>query len=230
MAEGEHGPTTISEGHHAVAAVGTLVALTLASFAYVVAEALPIGLLPQIADDLGVTPSAVGLLVTGHALVVAATAVPLTRAVSRAGSAAACSCSGSPVPAASCWPPRRFSATPRATTTIAPVMLSAALAALAALGTHHMALLVILVAWGAAMAALPSTLQTRVLTVAPMNTPTASSVYVAVFNGGIACGALLGAALLDHGDLALLPVAGAVLALLAVPPAILSRARPDLTA
>jgi MFS transporter, DHA1 family, inner membrane transport protein len=54
-------------------------ALTLGAFTYVVAENLPVGLLSPIAADLDVSPGTVGLLVSGHALLVAATAVPLTR-------------------------------------------------------------------------------------------------------------------------------------------------------
>ncbi|GAA3387168.1 MFS transporter [Cryptosporangium minutisporangium] len=59
-------------------ALGALFALSLSTFMYVTVETLPIGLLPLIADDLGVSPSAVGLLVTGYGLVVVAASVPLT--------------------------------------------------------------------------------------------------------------------------------------------------------
>jgi MFS transporter, DHA1 family, inner membrane transport protein len=55
-----------------------VVALTLGTFSFVTTETLPIGLLPQIAADLDVSLSAVGLLVSGYALVVAVMSVPLT--------------------------------------------------------------------------------------------------------------------------------------------------------
>jgi MFS transporter, DHA1 family, inner membrane transport protein len=61
----------------------SLIALSLSTFIYVTTETLPIGLLPQIAGDLGTTPSAVGLLVTAYALVVVIATLPLTRATHR---------------------------------------------------------------------------------------------------------------------------------------------------
>jgi len=61
----------------------TLAALTLSTFAYVTAETLPIGLLPQIAGGLGVGTSAVGLLVTAYGLVVVIFTIPLTRLTHR---------------------------------------------------------------------------------------------------------------------------------------------------
>src|SRR5690348_16040290 len=60
-------------------AVITLVALALSTFVFVTTETLPIGLLPLIAADLGVGQAAVGLLVTGYALVVVVATIPLTR-------------------------------------------------------------------------------------------------------------------------------------------------------
>lgn len=53
----------------------------LAAFCYLTVEVLPVGLLPVIADDLGVSLSAVGMLVTGYGLTVAIFSVPLTRLV-----------------------------------------------------------------------------------------------------------------------------------------------------
>jgi predicted MFS family arabinose efflux permease len=64
-------------------ALTTLTALTLSTFAYVTAETLPIGLLPQIADGLGTGTSAVGLLVTAYGLVVVVFTIPLTRLTHR---------------------------------------------------------------------------------------------------------------------------------------------------
>jgi predicted MFS family arabinose efflux permease len=60
-------------------AIVALTALTLAVFLYVTTESLPIGLLPLIAEDLGTTASAVGLLVTGYALIIVMVTLPLTR-------------------------------------------------------------------------------------------------------------------------------------------------------
>jgi MFS family permease len=54
-------------------------ALAVAAFCFGTTESLPIGLLPQISSGLHVSPSAVGLIVTGYGLVVAAASVPLAR-------------------------------------------------------------------------------------------------------------------------------------------------------
>ncbi|MEV4617677.1 MFS transporter [Asanoa sp. NPDC049573] len=59
-------------------ATAALVALSLAAFAYVTTELVPIGLLTLIAPDLGRSRSAVGLLVTGYAFVVVVASLPLT--------------------------------------------------------------------------------------------------------------------------------------------------------
>jgi len=60
-----------------------LAALMLSTFMYVTTETLPIGLLPQIAGDLGISQSAVGLLVTAYGLVVVLSTIPLTKATAR---------------------------------------------------------------------------------------------------------------------------------------------------
>ncbi|HVQ96688.1 MAG TPA: MFS transporter [Mycobacteriales bacterium] len=60
-----------------------VVALALGTFSFVTTETLPIGLLPQIAADLGVSLSAAGLLVSGYALVVLVMSVPLTMLLRR---------------------------------------------------------------------------------------------------------------------------------------------------
>ncbi|WP_375387812.1 MFS transporter [uncultured Amnibacterium sp.] len=57
--------------------------LTLATFTFITAETLPIGLLPLIARGLDVPVAAVGLLVGGYALVVVLATIPLTRLVQR---------------------------------------------------------------------------------------------------------------------------------------------------
>lgn len=54
-----------------------LVALAAAAFAYVTAETLPIGLLPEISSDMGVSESSVGLLLTFYAYGVAVMTLPL---------------------------------------------------------------------------------------------------------------------------------------------------------
>lgn len=63
-----------------VRAVVAVAALAAALFAYGTVQSLPVGLLPQIAHGLGVSPSSVGLLVAGYGLVVTVTSVPLTQA------------------------------------------------------------------------------------------------------------------------------------------------------
>lgn len=60
-------------------------ALALAAFCFGTTENLPIGLLPLIADDLDVSASAVGLLVTGYGIVVAVVSVPLVKLTVRVG-------------------------------------------------------------------------------------------------------------------------------------------------
>ncbi len=58
-----------------------LTALASASFVYVTAETLPVGLLPQLSTGLHVRPGTVGLLVTVYAAVAGLTAIPLTAAL-----------------------------------------------------------------------------------------------------------------------------------------------------
>ncbi|THA75651.1 MFS transporter [Streptomyces sp. A0642] len=67
-------PAQVPRGRALVAVAG----LSLALFTFATVEALPVGLLPQIAHGLGVSLPSVGLLVTGYGLVVMATAIPLT--------------------------------------------------------------------------------------------------------------------------------------------------------
>jgi predicted MFS family arabinose efflux permease len=62
---------------------GGLVALTIATFAAITTEMLPVGLLPQIGDALDVSEGTTGLLVTVYAFMVAALAIPLTLATRR---------------------------------------------------------------------------------------------------------------------------------------------------
>ncbi|MFE6360482.1 MFS transporter [Streptomyces sp. NPDC057806] len=61
-------------------------ALMLAAFTFNTTENLPVGLLPLMADDLGVSLPAAGILVTGYALTVVVVSLPLahaTRAIPR---------------------------------------------------------------------------------------------------------------------------------------------------
>ncbi|GLI02646.1 MFS transporter [Phytohabitans aurantiacus] len=62
---------------------GALAALAVATFVYVTTEVLPIGLLTVMAADLGRSPSEIGLLVTGYAVVVVLVSLPLTRLTQR---------------------------------------------------------------------------------------------------------------------------------------------------
>lgn len=71
---GVKAPGQVSRGRALFAVAG----LSLALFAFATVEALPVGLLPQIAHGLGVSLPSVGLLVTGYGLVVMVTAIPLT--------------------------------------------------------------------------------------------------------------------------------------------------------
>ncbi|MGS2613658.1 MFS transporter [Micromonospora sp. LZ34] len=62
---------------------GALVVLSLAAFAFITTELLPIGLLTHIAPDLDRSRSRVGLLVSGYAVVVVLASVPLARLTQR---------------------------------------------------------------------------------------------------------------------------------------------------
>jgi len=60
-----------------------LLGLAAGAFLFVTLEFLPVGLLSQVADGLGVSQRTAGLLVTGHALCVVLTTIPLTAALAR---------------------------------------------------------------------------------------------------------------------------------------------------
>jgi DHA1 family inner membrane transport protein len=64
-------------------AVAALLALAVGAFCYVAMETMPIGLLPLISEDLGVSLADAGLLVTGYGLTVAIVSVPLAYATRR---------------------------------------------------------------------------------------------------------------------------------------------------
>jgi predicted MFS family arabinose efflux permease len=55
-----------------------LVVLGASCFVFVTSETIPVGLLPQIAEDLSVSEASVGLLLTSYAVVAALTTIPLT--------------------------------------------------------------------------------------------------------------------------------------------------------
>jgi predicted MFS family arabinose efflux permease len=60
-----------------------LTVLASAAFVYVTAEMVPVGAMPDIASDLGVSAALVGTLLAGYALVAAVTTVPLVRLTAR---------------------------------------------------------------------------------------------------------------------------------------------------
>jgi DHA1 family inner membrane transport protein len=63
--------------------VGALIALSLAAFAYVTTETLPIGLLEPISRSTHSSLSAIGLLVVSYGLVVVVVSIPLTQLTRR---------------------------------------------------------------------------------------------------------------------------------------------------
>ncbi|WP_406317489.1 MFS transporter [Streptosporangium sp. NBC_01639] len=73
------GPPTASSSRRRVG----LAVLAISTFVVVTTELLPVGLLPSISEDLGVTQSRAGLLVTVYAFTVGLTAAPLTAWTSR---------------------------------------------------------------------------------------------------------------------------------------------------
>ncbi|RZU10609.1 DHA1 family L-arabinose/isopropyl-beta-D-thiogalactopyranoside export protein-like MFS transporter/DHA1 family inner membrane transport protein [Kribbella rubisoli] len=64
-------------------AAAALLMLSVGTFTYVTIEVLPIGLLTVMADDLQRSRSQIGLLVSGYAVVVVLTSIPLTRVTGR---------------------------------------------------------------------------------------------------------------------------------------------------
>lgn len=69
--------------HGRVRAALVLTALSFSTFAFVTTETLPIGLLPLMAKDLGVSETNIGLLVTGYGAIVVFATIPLTRVTRR---------------------------------------------------------------------------------------------------------------------------------------------------
>ena len=60
-----------------------IVGLAFAAFVFNTSEFLPVGLLPDIAGDLGETVAFTGLVITGYAWVVALMSLPLTIATAK---------------------------------------------------------------------------------------------------------------------------------------------------
>ncbi|MEU4241034.1 MFS transporter [Actinoplanes sp. NPDC026619] len=87
---------------------------------------------------------------------------------------------------------------PRVATLAPVVILTATLFALYLFGAGQAATVALIALWGFAMPQIPATFQSRVLQVAPGSTDNASAVFSAMFNVGIASGALIGGLLLPH--------------------------------
>ncbi|GIF21032.1 DHA1 family inner membrane transport protein [Actinoplanes tereljensis] len=87
---------------------------------------------------------------------------------------------------------------PRAAMLAPLAILTATLLALYLFGTGQAATVACVAVWGFAMPQIPATFQSRVLQVAPGSTDMASAVFSAMFNVGIASGALIGSILLAH--------------------------------
>ena len=91
--------------------------------------------------------------------------------------------------------------------------MAVALGTLAALAPgSRPATVVAVVLWGAAFAAVPACIQSRVLQAAPEAAEIASALLVVAFQIGIGGGALVGSLLVGSGHLADLPLLGALLA------------------
>src|SRR5471032_2493310 len=67
-------PTPENDGSSSLRAWLSVASVTLGAFAFVTTEFLPVGLLPQVARDLGVTPGTAGLMVTVPGVIAAISA------------------------------------------------------------------------------------------------------------------------------------------------------------
>lgn len=101
-------------------------------------------------------------------------------------------------------------------------LLTASLLIMSLAGGSPSVAIIVLVVWGLSYAALPVCLQTWVLRCAPEATDAASSLYVSVFNGSIALGALAGSLAVSSVGIAALTWIGAALAASALLALILS--------
>ena len=92
-------------------------------------------------------------------------------------------------------------------------LLCASLLLLRPLGASPLALFALVFCWGIGIAALSLALMVRVLHFAPDATDVATAIFSGIYNIGIGGGALIGRLVMQHGDLALIGLSGAVLAL-----------------
>ncbi len=77
------------------------------------------------------------------------------------------------------------------------------------LGTMQLSAAILVVLWGGAWGALPIATQMWMLNAAPEEMESASAMYISVLQLGLACGAFIGGALVDHSGLnATLTIAG----------------------
>lgn len=97
--------------------------------------------------------------------------------------------------------------------TCAVALLCASLLLLRPLGASPPALFALVFCWGIGIAALSLALMVRVLRLAPDATDVAIAIYSGIYNIGIGGGALIGRLVMQHGELALIGLGGAVLAL-----------------
>lgn len=97
--------------------------------------------------------------------------------------------------------------------TYAVALLCASLLLLRPLGASPLALFALVFCWGIGIAALSLALMVRVLRLAPDATDVAIAIYSGIYNIGIGGGALIGRLVMQHGELALIGLGGAVLAL-----------------
>ena len=95
----------------------------------------------------------------------------------------------------------------------AVALLCASLLLLRPLGASPSALFTLVFCWGIGIAALSLALMVRVLRLAPDATDVAIAIYSGIYNIGIGGGALIGRLVMQHGELALIGLGGAVLAL-----------------
>lgn len=90
---------------------------------------------------------------------------------------------------------------PRLAVLLPMVLLAVSLLGLHLVGAHPAAVVALVALWGFAIPQVPTTMQSRVLVVAPGSTDVGSAMMGSVFNLGIAGGALLGGVLLPHAGL-----------------------------
>lgn len=110
---------------------------------------------------------------------------------------------------------------PRATLPCALAILGIVLVGLGVLRAHPLAVIPLLFLWGIAGFLLSPALQARVIAAAGPGNTLASSLNISAFNVGIACGSLLGTAVVAAGRLSTTPFLAAGLACLAIVPALL---------